>query len=197
MKLITTPRRMIRQEVVQILVAVAEQIRWLSRKTRKFSFEMLYGYYFISPCRVGRNQGNDGWTCYIGPKEFYPWLRWVYGQINSTAIGSYTTGMYLSALSYSWIINEDSMGHRSADKALPYWSLVSPIVSLHGSEQLTRIYGNIRGPCRKAWTSPWCRKPPSLVVSLVPGATKQSTKSPITFSPAPAPRSTATIAPCC
>ena len=34
----TTPRRMTRQEVVQILV-VAEQIRWLSRKTRKFSLQ--------------------------------------------------------------------------------------------------------------------------------------------------------------
>ena len=61
MKLITTPRRMIRQKVVQILVAVAEQIRWLSRKTRKFCSEMLYGYYFYQsvPCW---SQSRERWT---------------------------------------------------------------------------------------------------------------------------------------
>ena len=39
MKLMTAPRRMTRQEVVQILVAVAEQIRWLARKTRNFNLQ--------------------------------------------------------------------------------------------------------------------------------------------------------------
>ena len=90
----------------------------------------------------------------------------------------------LSVLS-SWIVDEDSAGHRSTNEV--HWLLASPIVSLHGSEELTGIYGS------SSWIAPegirimmMYRAPLMLVVSPV----SRSTKSPTTFSPASAPRST-------